>query len=228
MRKIIYGSVFAASVIGLSFGSIASAEEEMETDTGMGNNECPVGVLAGSPGTSDTTLDLEFGPGSQELTRCLERRHKVKVVVQINEFCRDDVPKPQCTRAYALGNISNMIKDYEVTHGMVQGRDYEIVAIVHSGGGWIVLKDEGYDGNGNWVTGRNQFQGLVEGLIDDGVKFYFCQNTTRGYISRNFLPAANETTYGATGEMIEGVEYTTAGITAIVDYQRQGYMYVQP
>ena len=222
MRKIIYGSILSAAVVGLSFGSIASAEEASET--GMGNNECPVGLVSGS------TLNEEFGPGSQELTRCLERRHKVKVVVQINEFCRDDVARPDCAnnRAFALGNIRNMIKDYEVTHGMVQGRDYEIVAIVHSGGGWIVLKDEGYDGNGNWVTGRNQFEGQVKDLMDAGVKFYFCQNTTRGYITRNFLPAAGETTYGATGEMIEGVEYTTAGITAIVDYQRQGYMYVQP
>ena len=222
MRKIIYGSILSAAVVGLSFGSIASADEASET--GMGNNECPVGLVSGK------TLNEEFGPGSQELTRCLERRHKVKVVVQINEFCRDDVARPDCAynRAFALGNIRNMIKDYEVTHGMVQGRDYEIVAIVHSGGGWIVLKDEGYDGNGNWVTGRNQFEGQVRDLMDAGVKFYFCQNTTRGYITRNFLPAAGETTYGATGEMIEGVEYTTAGITAIVDYQRQGYMYVQP
>ena len=220
MRKTIYSSIFAASLLGLSFTTTANAD--MEGEASMGNNKCPVDLVVGK------TLDEEFGNGSQELTRCLERRHKVKVVVQINEFCRDDVPKPQCTRAYALGNISNMIKDYEVTHGMVQGRDYEIVAIVHSGGGWIVLKDEGYDGSGNMIAGRNQFEGQVRNLLDAGVKFYFCQNTTRGYISRNFLPAANETSYGATGEMIEGVEYTTAGITAIVDYQRQGYMYVQP
>jgi intracellular sulfur oxidation DsrE/DsrF family protein len=220
MRKAMYSSIFAASVIGLSFTSILNADEEGVES--KGNNECPVDLVSGK------TLNEEFGSGSQELTQCLERRHKVKVVVQINEFCRDNVPKPQCTRAYALGNIRNMIKDYETTHGMVQGRDYEIVAIVHSGGGWIVLKDEGYDGNGNLVTGRNQFEGQVRSLLDSGVKFYFCQNTTRGYISRNFLPAADETTYGATGEMIEGVGYTTAGITALVDYQRQGYMYVQP
>ena len=43
-----------------------------------GNNACPVGLVSGLP------LDEEFGAGTQELTRCLERRHNVKVVVQVN------------------------------------------------------------------------------------------------------------------------------------------------
>jgi intracellular sulfur oxidation DsrE/DsrF family protein len=177
-----------------------------------GNNECPVGLVSGM------TLDDEFGPGSGDLTQCLKKRHRVKVVIQVNQF----------TRAYALGNMSNMIKDYEITHGMKPGRDYEMVAVVHSGGGGLILKNDGYDGNGNPVSGRNQFQGAVETLISQGVKFYFCQNTTRGMIRANRLPDATETTGGATAEMIDGVEYTTAGVTSIADYQSRGYSYVQP
>jgi intracellular sulfur oxidation DsrE/DsrF family protein len=69
-----------------------------------------------------------------------------------------------------------MIKDYEITHGMVAGKDYRIAAVVHSGGGWQMLKDSGFNGKGDSVTGRNKFQGLVEGLgateeLIDGVKF---------------------------------------------------------
>ena len=228
MRKMIQSGLLAASVIGLSFGSIASADEEMETDTGMGNNECPVGLVSGK------TLDEEFGSGSQELTRCLERRSQVKVVVQINQLCRDTA----CSSPYALGNISNMIKDYEITHGMQQGRDYEIVAVVHSGG-WGMLVKDGYEftnveGEGGGAPGpktlENDFESTVVGLMNQGVRFLFCQNTTRGMIGRGNLPTVAESTYGggATEALIDGVEYTTAGITALVDFQRQGYKYVQP
>jgi hypothetical protein len=50
-----------------------------------GNNTCPVGVAKG------LSLNDEFGPGSSDLTRCLERRHNVRVVMQVNKFCRDAV-----------------------------------------------------------------------------------------------------------------------------------------
>ena len=223
MRKhLMHIGLLAASLIGLGFTGAASA-------AGGGNNECPVGVLEKSPGEPDTTLDLEFGPGTQELTRCLSRRHKVKIVVQINQFCRDAVPNADCdkTKPYALGNIRNMINDYEDTHGMEQGKDYEIVAVVHSGGGWQMLTNDGFNGAGKPVTGRNQFAGTVSDLIADGVKFYFCQNTTRSFVDKGILPAG-DVLGGATGELIPGVEYTTAGVTAIADFQSKGYTYVQP
>jgi intracellular sulfur oxidation DsrE/DsrF family protein len=126
-------------------------------------------------------------------------------------------------RSYALGNINNMIKDYEITYGMVPGQDYEIVAVVHSGGGSLLLKDESYDGSGNFLTGRNKFEQEVMNLMDRGVKFYFCQNTTRGFIRNGTLPAGN-----ATAQLIPGVLYTTAGVTAIAEFQQRGYEYVQP
>lgn len=215
-KQLIHCGLLAASLIGLGFTGAASAGKG-------GNNECPVDLV------NALELDQEFGLGTDELTRCLERRHKVKVVVQINQFCRDAVSNEACTRPYALGNIRNMIKDYEITHGMIQGRDYEIVAVVHSGGGKLVLKGVG-DNNDNSVDDRNQFEAIVSGLIADGVKFYFCQNTTRSYVGQGILPQPDpeSLTGGATGELIEGVEYTTAGVTAIADFQRQGYTYVQP
>ena len=213
-RLLIRSSVLVVALSGLGFSGMATAG---------GNNECPVGLVNG------LELDEEFGLGTEELTRCLERRHKVKVVMQINKFCSDAVPNEECTRPYALGNIRNMIKDYEITHGMIQGLDYEIVAVVHSGGGKLVLKGVG-DNNGNGVDDRNQFEDVVRGLIADGVKFYFCQNTTRSYVNQGILPLPDpsDLTGGATGELIEDVEYTTAGVTAIADFQREGYAYVQP
>lgn len=217
MRNHLMGcGLLAVSLIGLGFTGAASAAKG-------GNNECPVELV------NDQELDEEFGPETEALTRCLKRRHQVKVVMQINRFCRDNVSNAECAdnRAYALGNIRNMIKDYEITHGMEQGKDYEIVAVVHSGGGWQMLKDEGYKGGGAWVTGRNKFEAQVSDLIAKGVKFYFCQNTTRSFVGKGILPAG-DVMMGATGEMIDGVLFTTAGVTAIADFQSQGYTYVQP
>jgi len=223
--------LLAACVSALAFSSVASAEKEDRG--GASNNECPVGLV------NDKTFDEEFGYGTSDLTRCLDRRHNVKVVMQINKPCRDswvdgDAVKnnvAKCKRgdgeldfgrSYALGNINNMIKDYEITHGMVVGKDYEIAAIVHSGGGYLLLKDGGEQGTLGG-TNSNKFEPEVKNLMDRGVKFYFCQNTTRGFIRNGTLPAGN-----ATAQLIEGVEYVTAGVTSISEFQQRGYKYVQP
>ena len=60
------------------------------------------------------------------------------------------------------------------------------------------------------------------------LKITSCQNTTRGFIKKGILPDSTETIGGATAELIDGVEYVTAGVTAIADLQEQGYKYVQP
>lgn len=168
--------------------------------------ECPVGEVNGM------SLDEEFGDGTSDITNCLQRRNSVKIVMQLNEYCRDDVPWNECTRPYALGNITNMIKDYEITNGMLPGRDYEIAVVVHSGGGRQMIND----------SGKNLYAGKVASLINLGVEFYFCQNTTRKYQINGLLGLE------ATSELVPGVQYVTAGVTAIADFQSRGYRYVQP
>ncbi len=163
-------------------------------------DECPVGLLNGM------TLDDEFGAGTSDLTRCIKKRDRVKVVYQINTECKDS----NCTKPYAIGNINNAIKDYEITHGMSKD-EYEIVAIVHSGG-WPLILD---NTSANPHARTNSFQAQMEALIANGVKVVFCQNTAR---SKDVV----------TDQLILGVEYVTAGVTAIADYQALGYSYVQP
>ena len=206
------------------FSLSALADNDNAANKG-GNNQCPVGLVSG------LSLDDEFGPGAQELTRCIKQRHDVKVVVQINQFCQDaagNANRAACTRPYALGNINNILNDYEITHGMVPGRDFEVVAVVHSGGGFLTVKDESYNGAGVLLSGRNQFQGQVEALMARGVKFYFCQNTTRAYLNNGYLPKYADTGLSATDQLIDGMEYTTAGVSAIADLQKLGYLYIQP
>lgn len=142
-------------------------------------------------------------------------------MIQINNFCRDagkNIATCESNRAYALGNIRNIIKDYEITHGMKLGKGYQIAAIVHSGGGFLMTKDI-YAG-----TNGNQFESQVTDLIAKGVKFYYCQNTVRGFIRAGRFTEGVE----VTEQIIEGVEFVTAGISALADFQSSGWSYVQP
>lgn len=164
------------------------------------NEDCPVGLVSGK------TLDEEFGPGTSAITRCLEKRSRVKVVFNINQFCTNN-----CTQPYALGNVVNAINDYEITHGMKRGRDYEIVAVLYSAGADFA------------VTG-NAFQTQVEGLLNKGVKFYLCQNTARRKGIKTDQLIQTTDVNGIT----RGIEYITSGVTALADFQSLGYAEVHP
>ena len=96
---------------------------------------------------------------------------------------------------------------------MVRGRYYEIAAIVHSGGGKLLLDPLAAAPHSQAFS--NQFADKVEELMADGVKFYFCQNTARSMKV-------------STDQLIPGVEYVTAGISALADFQSNGWTNVQP
>jgi len=185
----------AFAVTALLFAGSVQADPDNNS-----NEACPVGLVSGQ------TLDQEFGPGVAALTQCNKKRHNVKLVFQLNANAG----------CYGLGNITNVIDDYEITHGMVRGRDYQLAAIVHSAGGTMVVK--------NGVNGfANPCEAQVSALIAKGVKFYFCQNTSRAYLRNGRL------TSGMVKEqVIDGVEYVTAGLGAISDFQSRGWNYVQP
>jgi intracellular sulfur oxidation DsrE/DsrF family protein len=178
------------------------------------NKECPVQSVSGK------SFDEEFGAGASEMTRCIENRKHVKVVYQINQFCEGATVNGVCTKAYALGNINNAIKDYEVSYGMVMGEDVEIAVVVHGGGANMVVQDAVLRAHGK---GTNPFENDIRALIGKGVKVYMCQNTARSLIKNGTLTAGY-----ATSELIDGVQFVTAGVTAIPDFQSLGYEYIQP
>jgi len=162
--------------------------------------DCPVGLV------NDLPLDQEFGPGTAEITRCLQRQ-AIRVVYQINQSCKDET----CAKPYALGNIQNAIKDYQITHGLKVGKDFKIVAIAYGAGYKLVLANDAVEP----FAEENPFQEQVESLIAQGVQVYFCQNTSRGkgIVTANLIP---------------GIEYVTSGVTAITDFQLMNYAYMQP
>lgn len=176
-----------------------------------GNTECPVGLVSGM------TLNQEFGPGTSQITHCIKKRHHVLIAFQLTHFCGDEESTPAaCKRAYGLGQMMNVIHDYEITAGMKRGVDYKMIAIAYGDGGRLLLKD------------NNQFAAEVKALMADGVTFYMCQNTTRGFIRAGLLP--NYVTTGIPVEtgLIAGTQFVTAGVSAIADHELRGWAVVKP
>lgn len=152
--------------------------------------------------------DNEFGPGSTAITRCLantSNANVTKVVIGINWTM-----KPGTTdKPYGMPNIFKALKDYEVTHGMVAGEDFEVVAVVHSQGWkWVMNETGGH-------PGVNPNPDLINDLLARGVKMFICQNTSRKVGIQK-------------ADLLEGVGFVTAGITAIMDFRMEGYTYFQP
>lgn len=153
------------------------------------------------------SVDDKFGAGSAAVTRCLAKPVGSKIVYQLNKFCDDAA----CTKPYAIGNILNHIRDLEVTHG-VSRRDFAMVVVIHSGA-WKQVLDPA---KGHPNASENVFAEQVKSLIaHPSVRVLFCQNTAN----------SNKVQLG---QMIDGVGFVTAGVSAITDLQRVGYKYVQP
>ncbi len=129
------------------------------------------------------------------------------MIYQINQACKN----ADCSKSYATSNITNAINDYQVTHSLQARTDYDVVAIVYSKGYRRVLDNN----SANPHPDENPFQEQVQNLLDQGGKVSFCQNTAR----KNGV---------MTDQMIPGIEFVTAGVTAIADYQLRGDAMIQP
>ena len=103
-------------------------------------------------------------------------------------------------RPYGFRNLEKIIKDLEMTHGI---DNWRIAVVIHSGGGRFA--DKG-----------NTYEDLVKGYANhDNIDVYYCLNTA----------AARKQT---TDDIIEEIQFVPAGLSAIMDFQYQGYKYIQP
>ncbi len=222
-------SAIAVSVLMVaSTGSVYADRGHHSHDKYDDDQDCPVASPYANGAVSFSQM---FGADVLDSLRCNKKREKVKLVVQVNNYCRDshdsngtpinNITKCIPGRAYSLGNMKNMINDFEITHGMRRGKDYKMVAVVHSGGGHILRKFVGKDASGNPIP--NPYAAEVTALMDKGVEFYFCLNTAAGFIKRGALKQGM-----ISSQLIDGVKYVPAGLNAIVDFQNVGYTYVQP
>jgi len=103
-------------------------------------------------------------------------------------------------RPYGFRNLQNIINDFELTHAIA---NWKIAIVVHSGGNPFVLKG-------------NTYEGMVSNFIaNPNVDVYYCLNTAA---------ALGHTT----DDITDGVQFVPAGLSSIVDFQYQGYKYIQP
>jgi len=203
MEEIMKKALLVLSLVGLcGFGSGAFAGAKSD----LNSENCVASRWTDANG-NPISIDQQFGEGSLAVTRCLANTKHVKVLYQINTECKSSV----CDAPYAVGNIINHIKDFEITHGM-STKNYDIVVIVHGAGWKLVLDNNALLRH----AATNPFQAAMEDLVSrPSVNVYFCQNTAH---SKN-VKLEN---------MIPGIGFVTSGVSSISDLQEEGYRYIQP
>lgn len=188
------------SALAFCFFSMPSIAMAASTNS---NIACPVGLVSG------LTLTEEFGAAVAANTRCDKKRHNVKTMFVLNMFH----PLGSTTQPYGLSQIQHLLKDYEITNGMVEGRDFKMIAVAYGKGGMLMLSN----------SSINPYISQVQSLMAQGVTFYLCENTIRGFIKARLLQPGN-----VAAGVIPGVKFVTAGISAVSDFQALGYSYVHP
>jgi len=167
--------------------------EQVLAKNSKSNVACPVDTPYENSSGDPISFQEMFGDDVLDNLRCNKRRSKVRMVMQVNLYEQGGKP-------YGFRNLDNIIRDFEITHGI---DNWQIAVVVHSGGFPLVLKG-------------NTYQGLVENYIDNpNVDIYYCLNTAaaRGH---------------STGDIIDGIKFVPAGLSSIMDFQYQGYKYIQP
>lgn len=161
------------------------------------NVACPVETPYEDAGGNPVTFQDKFGYDVLEKMQCNKRRSNVKMVMQVNAF---EVGPENNRRPYGFRNLPNIIKDFEMTHGI---ENWRIAIVIHSGGFPFVEKG-------------NDYEDLVKSYAKHpNVDIYYCLNTAaaRGH---------------KTEDIVEGVKFVPAGLSSIMDLQYQGYKYIQP
>lgn len=208
-------SIILAAAAVIAFSSVQASENEERSKRAA--ESCPdTSFKADKQGNLiETAFDVEFGAGAKDMTRCLENREKVKVVMQVNTECGKKDASGTCVAPYGFRNVPSMMRDYLNTHG-IEADDIDFRIVVHGSGGKLLLKG-------------HKFNGAVQKAMNLGAKVYFCQNTIRSFYGTVKPDGDTVMHYGqATSEVMPGVQFVTGGLTALVDLQREGFRYIQP
>lgn len=155
-------------------------------------------------------MDIQFGIGTSDLTKCIQKRTGLKSVIAWNLATVNGrtgfAQQAQVTR--------NTINNWTNMYDMEINKDFKIVVVGYAAGGRWLLSDEAYNRTFNVTTG-NPTRALTETLIAGGVPVYMCQNTMRG-------------SGWVTADLISGVLMVPSGASGILDFQHNGYKYLNP
>lgn len=206
LRQVLLSALLVAtSLLGLN---AATAGDDHALDN---KQACPV-----SPYNGVTTMDEEFGYGTQEATHCLRVRKHAKVVVSVDyTHPHDPLGIVQTNRATYLSNIEKMVTNYEVVHGMKIGKDVEIVVVFSQSGAALATRQHAIFARSTPGNPTNPFASLVEYGLQKGIKFYLCQEASRALGIKK-------------PNVIDGVEFVPGGHIAVADFQLRGYALIRP
>jgi intracellular sulfur oxidation DsrE/DsrF family protein len=189
---------------GMSVSSYAFSKDGECTDAVIDRVDNPVLVnVSGGTGYGPDYL----GNKTSDVTTCIETQKGVMAAMAWNSSITHKTGNGQ-----QVINTRNLMNDWENSYGMEVDEDYEVLAVAYGKGGRWVLNDAAYMAKYGTV---NPGTAQVLSLLSRGAKIYMCQNTMKG----NKWIAA---------DLIDGVEMVPAGVTALVDFQSQGYIYLSP
>lgn len=205
MRNVIIPTLFILSTV---FGlNVALADDDHRSK----KLPCPV-----TPYDGVTSMDDEFGYGTQAATECLSVRHKAKVVIAVDATHPvDPFGVVQTNRATYLSNIEKMVRNYEVVHGMTIGKDVDIVVILSQSGAVLGTKNHSIFARSNAGNPANPFIHFLEFGLQKGIKFYICQEASRALGIKK-------------DNVVDGVNFVPGGHIATADFQLRGYALIRP
>lgn len=139
-------------------------------------------------------------------TNCIRKRDEIKALVAWNSSTPHKSGNGQQVK-----NADNLLKDW-AKYGMSSGEEYKTIIVAYGAGGRWILNDNAF--SAKWGT-ANPSKALVESLIARGAMIYMCQNTMKG----NGWKAT---------DLLPGVKMVPAGVSAVIDFQYQGYKLITP
>lgn len=147
------------------------------------------------------------GTSASNMTTCIKKRNKLKAVVAWNS----DIVHPSKNGLQVL-NARNIMNDWEQTYGLKEDKDYQLVIVAYGKGARWAINNKAYRAKfGQDHPSLKE----VKSLIKRGAKIYMCQNSMKGNGWK-------------TKDLIEGVNMVPSGVTALIDFQNQAYIYIAP
>jgi len=147
-----------------------------------------------------------YDPGSSAVTECIGVRDDFKVVVAWNsKAVNGNILKNESQNVgQQVVNARNLVRDYANNYAMGHGDEYKMVVVAYAGGvDWLKKTNDPINIS------------LVQGLLNNGIKIYACQNTMKA----KKLKIA---------DLMDGVGIVPAGVTAVVDFSNRKYTYINP
>lgn len=218
LRNIAFATALCSAIVSCGGGTNNSKTAIPSPTTNSGgllsvaaaNDNVSATALATCPQAAVDAMNIDFGPGTSDVTKCLTVRDDIRVAVNLSTSTLN----PKSGISQTINNVKNLIQNYEGIYGLTLNDEYEVVVVAHFAGGRFLLNDDAYNRTYAVTTG-NPTRVDIEALVAKGIPIYMCQNTMR---SNQWVSA----------DLIPGVLQVPGGVAALVDYSLQHWALLTP